>query len=129
MKFRFIVAILPGQLLFARMALLHADPDRDAMLLGSLIKQMKAVDLLRPSLPRPVYGVSVATAVKEITNLSSLRGISVVERESVEDDGITAKKKKKAAKGASMWSGLDEDNTRLYDRCEEHPFTLGVLFR
>lgn len=103
------------------------------MLLGSLIKQMKAVDLLQPRLPRPVHGVSVAMVVEAITNLSSPTWYhsSEVERESAEDDrwATTTKKKKKAAKKVSIWSELDEDNTRLDDRREGHPCTLRVLFR
>lgn len=75
----------------------------------------------------------MAMVVEAITNLSSPKWYhsSEVERESAEDDGwgITAKKKKKAAKKASIWSELDEDNTRPDDWYEEHPCTLGVLFR
>lgn len=43
----------------------------DAMLVGSLIKQIKTVDLLQSRQRRSVHGVSVATAVKAIGNLSS----------------------------------------------------------
>lgn len=41
------------------------------MLVGSLIKQIKTVDLLQSRQRRSVHGVSVATAVKAIGNLSS----------------------------------------------------------
>ncbi|RYP73845.1 hypothetical protein DL769_004146 [Monosporascus sp. CRB-8-3] len=97
------------------------NPDCDATLLGSLIKQMKAVDLLQSRPPRPVHGVSVAMVVKAIANLSSPTWYySIeVERESAEDDvwaTTTRVKKKKAAKKASIWSELDGDNVRLDDR-------------
>lgn len=51
------------------------------MLLGSLIKQMKTVDLLQPRPLRPVHGVTVVKAIAPTWYHST-----EAEGESVEDD-------------------------------------------
>ena len=54
-------------------------PECDSMLLGSLIRQLKVVDLVQPRPSRPVHDLSIAMVVEAVGNLSSPQWYSLPE--------------------------------------------------
>ena len=108
-------------------------PECDAMLLGSLVKQIKAVDLLQPRQPRPVRGGTVAWLAGAIASLSTPTWYhsSEVEAKSVEYDpwGTATPRNIKYKKKKKQRSAYDEGEVHLEDQREGHPCTLETLLR
>lgn len=78
----------------------------DSLLLGSLVRQMKAIDLLQPRPPSPVCGVSVVCVTSDIAKLTTPK---------------TVVKEKKSSAPSSI-------SIRTVDHCEGNSCTLGELF-
>lgn len=106
----------------------------DSMLLGSLIRQIKVVDLLQPRQHRPVHGISVAWVAADIARLSNPTWYHVtdVETENVEYDPCgcvrTRKVKKKKKKVSAFYGVDDEGQVQMEYNREDHTCTLEALF-
>lgn len=116
-------------------------PECDAILLGSLIKQTKTIDLLQPRKHKPFHGVSVAGVEKEIAGLSTPTWYHSSEVDvEIEYDtysfpgkGYSYKKKFKKKKKKPIEEKYPEFNetsseTEIKEQ-QGHPCTLGELFR
>lgn len=100
-------------------------PECDAMLLGSLIRQVTTVDLLQPRKCKPVHGVSVAVMVKAIESLSTPTWHDSSEVEPVPVVygmyGSPQKSKKYRRRKEAVPDAMDMAR-------DGHPCTLGELF-
>ena len=107
------------------------DKGCDSMLLGSLIRQMKVVDLLQPRQHRPIRGVSVAGVAADIANFStpSWYHATDVETSVGYNGGIRYRKVKKKDRLSMMYGMDDEAPVELGNSREGHPCTLDALFR
>ena len=89
-------------------------PECDSMLLGSLIRQLKVVDLLQPRPSRPVHDLSVTMVVEAVANLSSPQWYSLPEVKVKYEIG-NAKKKKKAKTKSALGDPLPESQHPVPD--------------
>lgn len=105
----------------------------DSMLLGSLIRQMKAVDLLQPRQHGPVHGIPVAWVVADIARLSSPTWYHATDLETEIEHAPcgcvrNSKVKKKKKKAPALYGVNYEGQVQIKDNREGHPCTLEALF-
>lgn len=104
----------------------------DSLLLGSLTRQMKALDLFQPRPPRPFCGISVACLAADIAKLSTPPWYHPTDPETsggYYHGGVrTEKVRKKKKKASKPYPEPDEDQDQSVENREGHPCTLGALF-
>lgn len=104
----------------------------DSLLLGSLTRQMKAVDLLQPRPPTPFCKITVACVASDIAKLSTppwYHPTDVDISGEYNIDGVrTEKIRKKKKKGLKLSPEFDEDQHQSVETREGHPCTLEALF-